>query len=234
MQAIARQSWRCGRCALPAAAAASSAPLAQARGCCVSRRPCNLLTSAAVTYPASRSSGESACQARLATRLLVPSLRLRNARKPHLPARATHRPQLCPQGERRCCCGGHCRSPTPAHAASGGQQRGAGGCHVHSHRHHHDKGGRRDAAPARPALSPPSQKVFRRAVDRNLMRRRMRHVYRTHKELWPPRVDIVVVMGPTGATQSWHCNGHDLTPCVQHWRLLSLSLRRTWWPGRRR
>ena len=53
-----------------------------------------------------------------------------------------------------------------------------------------------------------SQKVCRRAVDRNLMRRRMRHVYRTHKELWPSRVDIVVVMGPTGmsqAAQVSHC-----------------------------
>jgi ribonuclease P protein component len=45
-----------------------------------------------------------------------------------------------------------------------------------------------------------AQKSFRRAVDRNLMRRRLRHVYRTHKELWPERVDIVVIMNASGAS----------------------------------
>jgi hypothetical protein len=31
------------------------------------------------------------------------------------------------------------------------------------------------------------------------MRRRLRHIYRTNKELWPERVDIVVVMNSSGA-----------------------------------
>lgn len=43
------------------------------------------------------------------------------------------------------------------------------------------------------------QKCFRRAVDRNLMRRRMRDIFRRHKSSWPPRVDIVIVMNASGA-----------------------------------
>ena len=41
------------------------------------------------------------------------------------------------------------------------------------------------------------KKRVRRAVDRNLIKRRVRHVFRTNKDKWPPRVDIIVFAGDT-------------------------------------
>lgn len=41
------------------------------------------------------------------------------------------------------------------------------------------------------------KKRVRRAVDRNLIKRRIRHVFRTNKDKWPPRVDIIVFAGDT-------------------------------------
>ena len=46
------------------------------------------------------------------------------------------------------------------------------------------------------------QKSFRRAVDRNLLRRRIRDVFRRNKSVWPERVDIVVVL-LSGGAQLW-------------------------------
>jgi len=36
------------------------------------------------------------------------------------------------------------------------------------------------------------KKQLKRAVDRNLVKRRVRHVFRTNKDKWPPRVDFIV------------------------------------------
>ena len=43
------------------------------------------------------------------------------------------------------------------------------------------------------------QKSFRRAVDRNLLRRRIRDVFRRNKSVWPERVDMVIVLSSGGA-----------------------------------
>jgi len=43
------------------------------------------------------------------------------------------------------------------------------------------------------------QKSFRRAVDRNLLRRRIRDVFRRNKSVWPERVDMVIVLLSGGA-----------------------------------
>ncbi len=48
------------------------------------------------------------------------------------------------------------------------------------------------------------QKSFRRAVDRNLMRRRVKNIYRKHKSSWPSRVDIIVLVNACGV-----CCFHD-------------------------
>lgn len=47
-----------------------------------------------------------------------------------------------------------------------------------------------------------SQKAHKRAVDRNLLRRRIKAVYRTNKEAFPDRADIVITVNDTGAC---HC-----------------------------
>lgn len=91
---------------------------------------------------------------------------------------------------------------------------------MHSNRHRHAQGAVFDAPVRRrtPAVtlhcSLPSsslnqhaasdpharaQKNLRRAVDRNLMRRRFRAIYRTNKAAWPDRMDIVVLVLGTGA-----------------------------------
>ena len=36
------------------------------------------------------------------------------------------------------------------------------------------------------------KKQLKRAVDRNLIKRRVRHIFRTNKDKWPPRVDFIV------------------------------------------
>jgi ribonuclease P protein component len=36
------------------------------------------------------------------------------------------------------------------------------------------------------------KKQLKRAVDRNLLKRRVRHIFRTNKPLWPERVDFIV------------------------------------------
>ena len=36
------------------------------------------------------------------------------------------------------------------------------------------------------------KKQLKRAVDRNLVKRRVRHIFRTNKDKWPPRVDFIV------------------------------------------
>jgi ribonuclease P protein component len=43
------------------------------------------------------------------------------------------------------------------------------------------------------------QKSFRRAVDRNLLRRRIRDVFRRNKSVWPERTDMVIVLSSGGA-----------------------------------
>lgn len=44
-----------------------------------------------------------------------------------------------------------------------------------------------------------SQKAHKRAVDRNLLRRRIKAVYRTNKDAFPDRADIVITVNDTGA-----------------------------------
>ena len=41
------------------------------------------------------------------------------------------------------------------------------------------------------------KKQVRRAVDRNLLKRRIRHVFRTNKDRWPPDVDMIVFVNGT-------------------------------------
>ena len=51
--------------------------------------------------------------------------------------------------------------------------------------------GRRDVNCSRLGIKTPKKKI-RRAVDRNLVKRRVRDVYRKNKEAWPDSTDIVV------------------------------------------
>jgi ribonuclease P protein component len=67
------------------------------------------------------------------------------------------------------------------------------------------------------------QKFFRRAVDRNLMRRRMRVVFRTNKSAWPERVDIVVVMQPSALEASFQELESDMLTWGQGSKALGLS-----------
>lgn len=66
------------------------------------------------------------------------------------------------------------------------------------------------------------QKSLRRAVDRNLMRRRVKNIFRKHKALFPSRVDLVVLVNTSGAIRA-RPHGASLTRRVQHWRQSMLS-----------
>lgn len=58
--------------------------------------------------------------------------------------------------------------------------------------------------------SPPPQKSLRRAVDRNLVRRRIRDIFRKNKATWPQRVDIVLVMASSALEVPYSTLERDL------------------------
>ena len=71
-----------------------------------------------------------------------------------------------------------------------------------------------------------AQKTFRRAVDRNLMRRRVRDVFRRNKAVWPERMDMVIVLLTGGALIAGSllfAHPHLTRPLRQRWKRRTAS-----------